>query len=89
MKLSAKRKNRELKREERRRKANQIRTKKRDDVLTKKRSLGGSDNSPFLVAVVPLGECANSEHLLKLLKSCDSGSTVKVTQRNVLHIRYD
>ena len=77
-----------MKRDERRRKANQIRSKKREDVLTKKRALGGNDTSPFLSAIIPLGESANIPKLLKLLKECDADAKVETTGCNVLNIKY-
>ncbi len=88
-KFSTKRKNQELKRDERRRKANQIRSKKREDVLAKKRALGGNDTSPFLSAIIPLGESANIQKLLKLLKECDADAKIETTGCSVLNIKYD
>lgn len=88
VKNATKRKNQELKREERRRKANQIRSKKREDVLTKKRALGGNDTSPFLTALIPLGESANMQKLIKHLKECDAEIQVQTSGCNIIHIKY-
>ena len=85
--MATKGKSRLLKREERRRKANHIRSKKRDEVVSKKRALGGSDTAPFLTAVVPLGESANIEGLVKFLRTCDEEAKVLATSRDVIHIK--
>lgn len=82
---SRKRKN-EISRDERRRKANQMRNKKREEVLQKKRAIGGQDTAPFLTAIIPLGVSANIEGLLNQLKNCDPDSKVVTTSRGVLHI---
>lgn len=76
-----------MKRDERRRKANQIRSKKKEAVLAKKRELGGNDSAPFLSAIIPLGESANIEKLLKQLKECDPDAKVETTTCNVIHIK--
>ena len=85
---SRKRKN-EISRDERRRKANQMRNKKREEVLQKKRAIGGQDTAPFLTAIIPLGVSANIEGLLNQLKNCDPDSKVVTTSRGVLHIKYN
>lgn len=83
----SKRKNQDLKREDRRKKSNQIRAQKRENVLAKKRALGGDDTSPFLTAVIPLGESANIKKLLKQLKECDGDIKVETTDCNIMHIK--
>ncbi len=88
VKLASKKKNQELKRDERRRKANQIRSKKREDVLAKKRAIGGNDSAPFLSAIIPLGESANIQKLLKQIKECDADAKVETTGCNILNIKY-
>lgn len=87
VKVASKRRNHDIKREERRRKANQIRSKKREDVLTKKRAIGSGDAAPFLTAVVPLGESANLNSLIKQLKGCDADAKLTTTGRGLLHIK--
>lgn len=77
----------ELKREEQRRKANQIRSKKREDVLAKKRGIGGNDNAPFFTAVIPLGQSANIDGFMKNLKVCDADLKSETTGRGLLNIR--
>lgn len=87
LKTITKRKNQELGREDRRRKANQLRSKKREDVLTKKRALGGNDTAPFLTAIIPLGETSNIKKLIKLLRECDPEIKIETTGCNVTHIK--
>lgn len=86
VKLISKRKNQELKRDERRKKANQLRSKKREDILAKKRAIGGSDSAPFLSAIIPIGESANLQKLLKQMKECDADAKVEITGCNIMHI---
>jgi pre-rRNA-processing protein TSR1 len=87
VKVATKRKKQELKREERRRKAKQFRTKKREDVVAKKRAIGSGDAAPFLTAVIPLGVSANLNSLIKQLKSCDADAKITTTGRDLLHIQ--
>lgn len=46
--LTKRQKKRELNRDQRRHQAMQIRQNKRDEILSKKRSIGGASNAPFL-----------------------------------------
>ena len=87
MKAAPRKKNRDLKREERRRKADQMRSKKREQVIAKKRLLGGTDTAPYLTAIIPLGQSANISSFLNHVKSCDEDAKVQVTGRDILHIR--
>lgn len=48
VKAISKKKNKELNREQRRHQTVQLRKNKRDEVLAKKRSLGGLNQAPFL-----------------------------------------
>lgn len=48
VKALTKRQKRDLNKDQRRHQANQLRQNKRDEILNKKRSLGGSNNAPFL-----------------------------------------
>lgn len=86
-KFLTKRKNQEISREERRRKATQLRSKRREDIISKKRALGGSDTAPFLTAVICLGETASNQTLLESLKSCDAEAKIKSSPRGILHIK--
>lgn len=56
-------------------------------MLTKKRALGGVDTAPFLTALIPLGESANTSKLLKQLKECDAELKVETTSCGVTHIK--
>ena len=87
VKVATKRKKHDIKREERRGKANQIRTKKSEDVLAKKRAIGSGDAALFLTAVIPLGVSANLNSLIKQLKSCDVDAKISTTGRDILHIQ--
>jgi len=86
VKIASRKRNKDSTREERRKKANQLRTKKREEVIQKKRAIGGHDTAPFLTAIIPLGVSANIEGLLKQFKNCDPDSKIITTSRDVLHI---
>lgn len=64
----------------------QIRQKKRDEVLAKKRSLGGNEYAPFLVSVVPLCKNLDCNTALNILMQCDEEATVNKTSAGVTHI---
>ncbi|XP_032511117.2 pre-rRNA-processing protein TSR1 homolog [Danaus plexippus] len=76
-----------LKKEERRHQALQIRKNKREEVLSKKRALGGNRNPPFLVCVVPLNAQLDVQSALVILKTCSEGAIVSQSESGVLHIR--
>ncbi|XP_047520938.1 pre-rRNA-processing protein TSR1 homolog [Pieris napi] len=76
----------ELKRDERRHQAKQIRKNKRDDVLAKKRALGGTRNPPFLVCVVPLNRQLDVQSALAILKTCSEGAIVTQLQSGIMHL---
>ncbi|XP_063235306.1 pre-rRNA-processing protein TSR1 homolog [Bacillus rossius redtenbacheri] len=76
----------ELKREERRNQALQLRLKKRDETLTRKRSLGGSATAPFLVAIVSLNEGIDPVGALELIKQADSEAVVTYSAQGNVHI---
>lgn len=77
---------RELKKEERRHKALQIRKNKREEVLSKKRALGGTRNPPFLVCVVPLNAQLDVKSALAILKTCSDGTVVSESPNGILHL---
>lgn len=81
-----KNKNKDLKRDERRKKANQIRQKKREEVLAKKREIGGDDNAPIVAAIIPLGQSANIEQLMAHVKSCDENAKISTTGCGVFNL---
>lgn len=76
----------ELKRDERRHQAKQIRKNKRDEVLAKKRSLGGTRKPPFLVCIVPLNRQLDAQSALAILKTCSEGAIVSQAQNGILHL---
>ncbi|KAG6461883.1 hypothetical protein O3G_MSEX012924 [Manduca sexta] len=77
---------RELKKDERRHQALQIRKNKRDEVLSKKRALGGNRNPPFLVCVVPLNAQLDVQSALAILRTCSDGALISQSENGVLHI---
>ncbi|CAG9859624.1 unnamed protein product [Phyllotreta striolata] len=86
VKTISKRNKRELNREQRRNQALQIRQNKRDEVLDKKRSLGGTDFAPFLVCLVPLNIDIDPNTALALLSQCDEDAAVSKSSTGVTHI---
>lgn len=77
----------ELRKEERRNKAAQIRQKKRDEILLKKRSLGGATSAPFLIAIVSLCGEVDPVVVLEFLKQADEEAVVTHSQEGTVHIR--
>jgi pre-rRNA-processing protein TSR1 len=75
-----------LKKEERRHQALQLRKNKREEVLSKKRALGGNRNPPFLVCVVPLNAQLDVQSAVAILKTCSEGAIVTESEKGVLHI---
>lgn len=64
----------------------QIRKNKRDEVLARKRSLGGNDTAPFLVCILPLNEQVDSRSALSILENCDPTVVVARSSSGVSHI---
>jgi pre-rRNA-processing protein TSR1 len=77
----------ELRKEERRNKAAQIRQKKRDEILFKKRSLGGATSAPFLITIVPLCGDIDPLGVLELLKQADEEAVITHSHEGIMHIR--
>ncbi|XP_053602229.1 pre-rRNA-processing protein TSR1 homolog [Plodia interpunctella] len=75
-----------LKKDERRHQALQLRKNKREEVLAKKRALGGSRYPPFLVCVVPLNAQLDVQSALVILKTCSEGAVVTQSENGILHI---
>ncbi|CAB3242948.1 unnamed protein product [Arctia plantaginis] len=75
-----------LKKDERRHQALQIRKNKREEVLSKKRALGGTRNPPFLVCVVPLNAQLDVQSALTILKTCSEGTVVTQAPNGMLHL---
>lgn len=65
----------------------QYRAKKRDEILEKKRQLGGTKSPPFLVAVVPMAFDVDPGKSLEILKSCCDNSDIVTSTEGVLHLR--
>ncbi|XP_015238315.1 PREDICTED: pre-rRNA-processing protein TSR1 homolog isoform X1 [Cyprinodon variegatus] len=72
-----KKQRKELKKMDRRHKANQLRRTKKDQVLTEKRRLGSRDGPPHLVAVVSLHANADAAAITKLLRSEGAGGVLQ------------
>nr|XP_055052600.1 pre-rRNA-processing protein TSR1 homolog [Misgurnus anguillicaudatus] len=64
-----KKQRRELRKMDRRNKANQLRRNKKDSVLTEKRKLGSRDGPPHLVAVIALHSGVDAGAVTKILKA--------------------
>ncbi|KAM4589684.1 pre-rRNA-processing protein TSR1 homolog [Fundulus diaphanus] len=75
-----KKQRKELKKMDRRHKANQLRRTKKDQVLTEKRRLGSRDGPPHLVAVVSLHANADAGAVTKLLRGEGAGGVVHQEQ---------
>lgn len=81
-----KRVRRELRKTERRNRAVQLRQKKRDEILFKKRSLGGSTTAPFLVAIVPLCDDVDPVGALEYLRQADDEAVITCSSQGNVHI---
>ena len=77
----------ELRKEERINKAAQIRQKKRDEILFKKRSLGGATSAPFLIAIVSLCGEIDPLGVLEYLKQADEEAVITYSNEGTLHLR--
>lgn len=64
----------------------QIRKNKREEVLSKKRALGGVRNPPFLVCVVPLNAQLDVKSAISILTSCSEGAVVTHSNNGIVHI---
>lgn len=89
MKTISKKAKRELNKEARRHQALQIRQNKRNEVLNKKRSIGGLDHAPFLVCLLPLNKLTDSNEPLERLVRCDSEAVVSKSPTGVTHVWYN
>lgn len=77
VKVSTKRANKTLKREERRLQAHQLRKNKRDEAIDKKRKLGGlTKSSPFLTCFVALNELIDIDSALTIVESCEEDAVI-------------
>jgi pre-rRNA-processing protein TSR1 len=76
----------ELRKGERKNKAAQIRKKKREEILLKKRSLGGATSAPLLIAVLPLCDSADYSTAVDFLKEADGDAVITRSREGHLHI---
>ncbi|CAD6227602.1 GSCOCG00001280001-RA-CDS [Cotesia congregata] len=58
--------------DQRRNQSNQIRLKKREDILMEKRKIGGEESAPVLIAVVPLQDNIEVNNILRILKQSEN-----------------
>lgn len=78
---------REMGRIQRRNHASQVRKNKREEVLDKKRKIGGLQSNPFLVCVLPLHQQYDPETIMNLLMQCDPQYPhIKKSSQGVTHI---
>ncbi|XP_063061131.1 pre-rRNA-processing protein TSR1 homolog [Engraulis encrasicolus] len=75
-----KKQRREIKKMDRRHKANQLRQNKKDLVLTEKRRLGSKDGPPHLVVVVALHADVDAAAVTRMLRSEGAGGLVQEDQ---------
>ncbi|TRY96311.1 hypothetical protein DNTS_030038, partial [Danionella cerebrum] len=76
----SKKKKREMRKVDRRNKANQLRRNKKDSVLTEKRKLGSRDGPPHLVAVIALHSQVNAGNVMKILRGEGVGGVLHEDQ---------
>lgn len=89
VKVSTKNSNRTLKRDERRLQAHQIRRNKREEVMDKKRKLGGlsGKSAPFLTCFVALNEMIDINSALAIIESSDEELLVDKTNPGITYLR--
>ena len=72
--------------EARRHQLQQIRSNKREEALKKKRSLGGAQSPPIILAIIPLQEDINVDNIVNLLTNADEEAIV-ASSSYATHIR--
>ncbi|XP_078061021.1 pre-rRNA-processing protein TSR1 homolog [Mustelus asterias] len=77
VKTIGKKMRKDLKKHDRRHKANQIRQQKREAVLTEKRLLGSKEGPPHLVGVIVLHSGTSAQDSLRLIQSSEIASVYK------------
>ncbi|XP_063696965.1 pre-rRNA-processing protein TSR1 homolog [Culicoides brevitarsis] len=85
VKASTMKAKRDLRRDERRHQATQIRKNKREEAIALKRSVGGTHTAPFLTCVLALHESIDPLSALAILAGCDSEAIV-TKSTTVTHI---
>lgn len=84
IRLNTRKAKHDLRKEERRNQAAQIRHKKREEMLKVKRGLC---DAPFLIAVIPLSRNIKAEVAVAFLKAADSESVITYSPEGQVHIR--
>ncbi|XP_044750830.1 pre-rRNA-processing protein TSR1 homolog [Coccinella septempunctata] len=77
---------RELGKIQRRNQASQIRRNKREEVLDKKRKIGGLETNPFLVYILPLNRDMDPGTVMNLLMQCDPDAIINRSPQGVIHM---
>lgn len=75
-----------MNKDQRRHQAMQIRQNKRDEMLAKKRHLGGWENAPFLVCILPLQKDVDGVQVLSLISKCDPEAIIDKSPTGVTHV---
>ncbi|XP_024946350.1 pre-rRNA-processing protein TSR1 homolog [Cephus cinctus] len=86
VKTLSKRAHKELGKDARRLQAQQLRQKKREEVVAKKRNLGGSLAAPILIAIIPLQEDLDPESIVSILTKADDTANISISPCGITHI---
>lgn len=76
----------DLNRKDRRNRALQLRKNKRDEVLAKKRYVGGAQSPPVLVGIIPLNPSQDPSQLLEGMKACHEELVISDSKKGHCHI---
>lgn len=71
---------------ERRNQTLQIRQNKRNEILNKKRCLGGLSTAPFLISLVALNDNVDLNGVMEYLFKCDPEAVINKSPTGVIHI---
>ncbi|XP_071960832.1 pre-rRNA-processing protein TSR1 homolog [Antedon mediterranea] len=80
VKTISKKLRKDLSKNQRRHQANQIRQKKKDDVINRKRKIGGKYGAPHLVTVFCAHQETDVNNVVNLLKSCDESAIISQSE---------
>ncbi|XP_011306293.1 pre-rRNA-processing protein TSR1 homolog [Fopius arisanus] len=86
VKSLTKRLRKELGKEARRHQSQQLRAKKREEVLVAKRNLGGSLAAPILITIIPLQEDLDVKRVVNNLTGADENAEVAESPQGLTHI---
>ncbi|GAB0091738.1 Pre-rRNA-processing protein TSR1 homolog [Sergentomyia squamirostris] len=75
-----------MSRESRRQQSVQLRKNKREDTMNKKRQLGTSEYSPFLVCLLPLEASIDPRSTLDMLEKCDPEALIYKNSSGITYI---